>query len=232
MKVNGSKELTFDKEKVCKFGLMDLCTRDGFKTPKPTASEDLFTLMAMYTTVAGSMTRRTDKVFIAIWTGPSMREIGKKISSTDKVLRLGLTVLGTMDSTCLVRNMESENSHGLMAALTSETLKKITSKVMENITGPTVEYSKDLGSITRWKDKVYSRGLMVGDTRAITKMIRKKEMEPSIGQTVDSIKVAGKMVNNTVWEHTPQPLENPNKESGKTERDFTGSRMMALINEF
>ena len=210
---------------------MDLCTRDGYKTPKLMDSVDLFTLMAMYTMVAGSMTKRTDKVCIAIWTEQSMKEIGKKISSMDRVLRLGLMVQGMMDSTSLVRNMESENSHGLMAALTSVTSKKIISKAMVNIIGLMVEFSKDLGSITRWKDKVYSRGLMAGDMKVITKMIRKKETEPSIGQTVDSTKVAGKMVNNMVWEHTHQPPVNPNKESGKMEKDSIGSQMMALTND-
>ena len=39
------------------------------------------------------------------------------------------------------------------------------------------------------------------------------------------------MVNNTVWALTPQLQANPNKESGKTERDFTGFRTMVLNNE-
>ena len=113
----------------------------------------------------------------------------------------------------------------------SETLKKIIFKETESIIGQTEEFSKDLGTTTKWKAKVFSRGLMAEDTKETTKMTRKKETGPSFGLMADNTKVDGKMANNTVWVHTPQLQANPNKESGKTERDFTGSLTMVLNNE-
>ena len=85
---------------------MGPCTKDGFKTPKLMGSEDLFTLMAMFIMAAGTMIRRTDKVFTVIWTGPSTKAIGKKINSMDKVSKLGLMVPGTMVLMSLERSME------------------------------------------------------------------------------------------------------------------------------
>ena len=106
MKANGSKELTFVRAKECKFGLMVPCMRGGCKTPKLTDLEDSFMLMATFTMVAGSMTKRTDKVSTVISTEPSMKEIGKKISNTVRDSRLGQMGLDMMGSTCLVKNME------------------------------------------------------------------------------------------------------------------------------
>ena len=119
-----------------------------------------------------------------------------------------------------------------MEALTTEILKKIIFKEMENIIGLTVEFLKDLGSITKWRGKEYSRGPMAGGMKVTTKMIRKKETEPSIGLMVDNTKAVGRMENSMAWELILQHLENLNKENGKTERDFTGSPTMALINEY
>ena len=113
----------------------------------------------------------------------------------------------------------------------SETLKKIIFKETESIIGQTEEFSKDLGTTTKWKAKVFSLGLMAEDTKETTKMTRKKETGPSFGLMVDNTKVDGKMASNTAWVHTPQLQANPNKESGKMERDFTGSLTMVLNNE-
>jgi hypothetical protein len=54
-------------------------------------------------------------------------------------------------------------------------------------------------------------------------MIRRKVMATSIGQMVASTKVAGKMESNMALEPIHLPAERPNKASGRTAKDFTGS---------
>ena len=57
-----------------------------------------------------------------------------------------------------------------------------------------------------------------------TSMIRKKDKVSSFGLTVENTTVAGKMVNKTVLELTPLPVERLSKENGKMEKDSIGSK--------
>jgi len=205
--------------------------RDGFKTTKLMESEDLFMPMVMYITDTGSMIKHMEQVSIAIWMEPSMKVTGRKINSTEKVLKHGQMVLDMTVSMSLVKSMESENSHGLMEALTMEISKKIISKETENITGQMAEYLKAPGSTIKWKDKVSSHGLMVEGMREIIKMIRKRAMVHFIGPMVENMMEVGKMENNMVWEPTPQLVANPNRENGKKAKGSTGSLAMAPSND-
>jgi len=120
------------------------------------------------------------------------------------------------------RSMEQEDSHGLMVALTMDSLWRIIFKVKVNIIGLTAENTMDYGSITRWKEVEFSLGLMEEDTKVIMLMIKRKVMVFSTGQMVENMKEDGKMVNNMESEHILVLVEKPNKENGKMERDFNG----------
>jgi hypothetical protein len=119
-----------------------------------------------------------------------------------------------------------------MEVLISETLKKIISKAMENITGLTVEFLKDPGSTIRWKVKEFSHGQTAGDTKEIIKMIRKKATVFSTGQMEENMTEVGKMESNTAWVLTPQPVVNQSKESGKKAKGFIGFPATVLNNDF
>ncbi len=60
--------------------------------------------------------------------------------------------------------------------------------------------------------------------KANTLMIKKKDKVSSFGQTEESTMVDGKMVNKMVLELTPPQVERLNKENGKMEKDFIGSK--------
>jgi hypothetical protein len=205
--------------------------KDGYKITKPMVLEDLFMLMAMFTMDIGTMIKLMELESTAISMELNMRETGKKINSTGKVLRHGQMVLGTMGNTFLVKSMESENSLGLMEAHIMEILRKTIFKETANTIGQMEEYLKDPGSTIKWKDKVCSHGLMVEDMRVIIKMIRKKVTVLFIGLMVGNTMEDGKMENNTVWELIPLPVVNQSKENGKKEKDFTGFLQTAHNND-
>ena len=205
--------------------------KDGYKITKPMVLEDLFMLMVMFTMGIGTMIKLMELECTAISMELNMRETGRKINSTDKVLKHGQMVLGTMGNTFLVKSMESENSLGLMAAHIMEILRKTIFRETANTIGQMEEYLKDPGSTIKWKDKVCSHGLMVEDMRVIIKMIRKKETVLFIGLMVGNTMEDGKMENNTVWELIPLPVVNQSKENGKKEKDFIGFLQTALNND-
>ena len=124
------------------------------------------------------------------------------------------------------KNMEKEDSHGLIPALITENLSKIISKVEESTTGPMAESMTVNGTIIRWKVKVFSLGLTEDATKEITSMTRKKEMASSIGLMVGNTKVAGRMANSTASVLTHLFTISLSKESGQMVKDSIGYQMM------
>jgi hypothetical protein len=118
---------------------MAQCTKAGGWTAKPMVKAVSSMLMVMYMTERGSMIRLMVMVSIAIWMGLNTKVIGRKISSMVKVLRHGQMEPNTMEPISMERSMEQVDSHGLMEALTLETLKTITFRVMELTIGLMVE---------------------------------------------------------------------------------------------
>lgn len=66
MRENGSLAEILDKEEENKYGLMGLCMKDGGKTIKLMAEEDLSMLMEMFMMVNGKTIKHTERVFIVI----------------------------------------------------------------------------------------------------------------------------------------------------------------------
>ena len=161
-----------------------------------------------------------------------MKETGRRISNMGKVLRPGQTVPSMTVNTSMAKSMARVVSRGPMVALTLEILKTTIFRVTEPIIGLMEEYLKAPGTTIKWKDKVYSHGQMAEDMKVTTKMIKKRAMVFSTGQMAGNTMEAGKMENSMAWAHTPQPVENPSKASGKKEKDFTGFQVMELNNDF
>ena len=76
----------------------------------------------------GKMIRLTALEFIVILTELVIRDTGRKISSTDKALKLGQMVQATRETTSKDARMERAASHGQTKALTQGTLLRIISR--------------------------------------------------------------------------------------------------------
>ena len=160
--------------------------------------------------------------FTVTWMELNMKETGKAISSTDKVLRHGQMVPNMMDNTFMERSMDKVDLLGLTVAHTSDNSKRTTFKVTVLTTGQMEECSSALGSTIKWKDMVHSRGQTEENTKETILMIRKRDKVPSIGQMVENMKVDGKTESNMGMEITPQQVEKSNKEDGMKARDSIG----------
>ena len=68
------------------------------------------------------MTKLMDSESIVISMEPNMRAIGKKINNTETDLKLGRMGRNMKVNMSKVKNMELEDSHGLMEALTMVSL--------------------------------------------------------------------------------------------------------------
>ena len=101
--------------------------------------------MGMSTMGSGWMTKLMAMASIAIWTGPSTRDLGKRINSMAWAWKPGPMVPSTTDSTCKARSMGKEPSRGPMDPPIMENLLTIISKGMESIIGPTAENTKGPG---------------------------------------------------------------------------------------
>lgn len=84
-----------------------------------------------------------------------------------------------------------------MAAPMTANSMRIISKETEFISGLTAETTKVNGRIIRWRAMVCSHGLMAEDMKENISMIKKKVKEFFTGQMEESMKVTGKMANNT-----------------------------------
>lgn len=116
--------------------------------------------MAMFTMAIGKTIKQMDSEFIHIWMGLGTKGNGKKISSTGKVLRLGMMELRTKEFMWMVENMGRDTLFGETKVSMLVSLLTTISKAKECINGATDVYMKVLGRITKWKVKVFSLGLM------------------------------------------------------------------------
>lgn len=136
-----------------------------------------------------------------------MKEIGKKISNTEMVLKPGQTVPNTMANTSTAKNTVREDSLGLIAVRTLDHLRRIIYRARVPTTGQMVDSLWAHGSTIKWKDMELSHGLMVVSTKVITLMTRKRDKVPSSGQMEENMTVAGKMESNMELVITHQPAE-------------------------
>mmetsp|Transcript_26975 Transcript_26975/g.41110 ORF Transcript_26975/g.41110 Transcript_26975/m.41110 type:complete len:256 (-) Transcript_26975:147-914(-) len=190
-KENGLKELKSEKVKVFRSGPTALCTRDGSRTTRPTASADSSTLTEMSISDSGRMTKHTAREPTVIWTEPSTKEIGAKTSSTATVLKLGSMVPNTKASMSMARSTDEASSPGRTAATSRVHSRAIISMVLVNMSGPTRDGTKVPGSTTKWTEKVDLFGQMDGLTMASTLTTRSTATASSPGPTAVATRAAG-----------------------------------------
>ena len=71
---------------------------------------------------------------------PNMKETGKRINNTDKVLKPGQMAQSMMDNMFMERNMDKVDLHGLMEVLILDSLKKTIFKDMVHTIGLMADY--------------------------------------------------------------------------------------------
>ena len=215
----GLLDRSSDKEKASRYGRMAQCTKAGGWTAKPMVKAVSSMLMVMYMTECGLMIRHMVMVFTAILTEQNTKEIGLRISSMVRELRLGQTVQNMTVFTFMERNMDLEGLLGRMEVRTMGSLKRTIYKDRALTTGLMEGCSSAPGSITKWKVPELSRGLMAGSTRANMSMIRKRVRAPSTGPTAENTKEAGATANSTATASTPLLVAKSNRASGMRVRE-------------
>ena len=104
----------------------------------------------------------------------------------------------------MIKNMDTENSPGLMVAPTKVSSMRTTLRVRGSTNGPTAESTKESGRTTKWRATVCSYGLMAESTKESTSMIRRKERALSSGQMAVNTKETGRTESSTGSEYTDQ----------------------------
>ena len=90
---------------------------------KQTEVENSGTQTVTSTKESGKMTRQMERAPTLMPMARDIRATGETISSMGSVLRRGLTVPFTRDSTARARKTERESSHSLMDLFITETLR-------------------------------------------------------------------------------------------------------------
>ena len=94
--------------------------------------------------------------------------------------------------------MEKVNSYGATQAPMTATFTKITSTEPVSTSGQMAEFTKENGSITKWKARVLLPGAMDVVTSENIRMIKNTDKVLLSGQMVENILVNGIKENNTV----------------------------------
>ena len=116
------------------------------------ATVNLFMLMVMFTRASGRMTKHTAMEDTSMLMEQLMLEIGKTISSMERVLKHGLTGPNMKDNTSKERSMAREHLPLQMAAFTMETSNRMRSQVKADTCGPMAKLMKGIGRKTRCMD--------------------------------------------------------------------------------
>ena len=123
--------------------------------------------MEMFTKASGKMTKHRAKVYTLTETVLNMKECGKVINNTALEKKYGQMELNTKEITFKVKNMGLANSNGL-----------------------TVQYMKEISSITIFTDKEHIDGAMVDSMKASGDKIECIIVEYSNGQMEGNILVS------------------------------------------
>ena len=118
----GLLDRSSDKEKASRYGRMAQCTKAGGWTAKPMVKAVSSMLMVMYMMECGLMIRHMVMVYTAISTEQNTKEIGLRISSMVRELRLGPTVPDMKVNTFKVKSTEKASLLGPMALHTTVNL--------------------------------------------------------------------------------------------------------------
>ena len=168
------------------------------------------------------MIRRMGMESISILMGRSMKDIGKRISSTAMEGKYGLMVLNSRVTTSMARSKEKVHLPGQMVVPTRVISTKITFTGEEYIAGLTVVYTMGRGSVIKCMGTEYSRGLMEGSMKESMWMIRNKEGVCSSGPMEGGMLEAGLMASNMEKDSIYRLMEMKEKVNGISGKESDG----------
>lgn len=128
---------------------MDLATKECGVLIKPTAKENLYTLMVMSMKESGKMIELTVEEPTSMPMEPITMVIGLRISSMVMELNHGPTVQSTKGSTRMAKKMVKANSHLLMVVTTKVNSDKMKFQALVNISGLMEKPMKESGRRTK-----------------------------------------------------------------------------------
>ncbi len=158
MKEIGMFLITLVMVKECKSGLMGQSMRDTGGSTRLTEEEDSFMQMAMFTKENGRKTKLTAMAFTSIRMEPSMRVIGKKISSMDMEKKHGQMELAMKENIEKEKKTAMGNSFGQTAQHTTESSLTTIFMGREFTHGQTADSTMASGKTTRCMAKAFSPG--------------------------------------------------------------------------
>lgn len=162
--------------------------------------------------------------------GQNMKGTGLMINNMDKELKLGEKFKGSrhliQDSFLKGRRMVRVNFNGKMVVIIKEILLMEIFKDLEVITSLNqINTMKENLDLAIWKEEELRLGQMEEDMKVTLKMARKMEKAHSNGQMVSNILEVGELENNKEQEfYIILKMEAKNKENGKMESEFDGSK--------
>jgi hypothetical protein len=208
-----------------KFGLMVHCTKGTGKMIKQMEEGDLFTLMGMFITESGRMTKLMALVFTITQMVQDMKVNGLRTNSMVKAKKSGLIMLATKAIIRKVRSMDTANSYGLMDQLILEPLSITILKEQASTLGLMDVNLMVSGVTIRCTEVECLLGLTADVMKESTLMIRSTVMVSLLGPMDVSMKVSGKMESNTVSVPTILAKVKLKRDNGLMESAFNGSRM-------
>jgi len=121
--------------------------------------------------VNGKTTKPMATGCICMQMEPDMKETGKRISSTVKVLRDGQMEQSTMENILRDKSMGEELFNGAIIQSSLANSKTITLRAMAPTSGTTVGSTMEIGKTIKCTVKEFSHGLMEESTPGLTKRI-------------------------------------------------------------
>lgn len=176
-----------------KFGLTVAATKEIGKMTKPMAEALFSTPTVTFTPASGNMTKPTATASMNMLTGPCTSVTGLKTSSTERVLKLGLTALAMKESTRTERKMDKERLPLQMVVSTRDSSYRMKSLARGRTTGQTRKLTAVTGFVTKCTGREFCSGQMVSCMKEISRMIREKVEASLLGKTEGFMMVSGKM---------------------------------------
>ena len=179
-------------------------------------------LMVTSTRESGSMIKHKVEVHMSILTAPNTSETGKKIDSTDMVLRPGQIMPDMKVTMNSGRSTELEPSSGQMDLLILENSTIITSTAKVCTPGLTIENTRANGEPTRCMAKALSLGLTEESMSVSTLKTKRKATANLSGQMVDATEENGSTESSMEKDLLFPAQAKRNTVNGKTAKELDG----------
>ena len=189
-----------------------------------------FRLTEKFTRAFGKTGRLKDTESITTATGPSMWGPGRTTTKTDTEQRYGWMALSFRETTKWGRSMDMENSNGRTGLNILESSEKTTCTERECTSGAMGGSTMETECTTAWKAKGCFHGWMTESTQETTITTKKKALGSSNGPMGGYTMESGRMASSMGVESLLRLLESRGRDTGKMERESTGTRMKKIFN--